>query len=94
VVTTPDGREVQRRDVTDQATPLNWEPRSDGGGALPAGAYNLTLETIGPTGRVDSLPVSTYTRVTEVSSGTDGVEVVLADGRRVATGDVTGLREE
>jgi len=93
VVTTPDGREVQRRAVTDETAPLDWAPNTETGGTLPAGDYNVALEAIGPTGRVETLPVSTYARVTEVSSGPDGVEVVLADGRRMPAAEITALRD-
>lgn len=91
VVYSPNGQELHRRAV-DGASPYSWDGLAPSGTPLLAGAYDLTLETRTATGRVESTPVSTYSRVTEVRATADGPQVVLSSGAVVAASDVSALR--
>lgn len=92
VVTNPNGLEVQRRSLAGAASPYIWDGVQPSGGSLPAGTYTVSVEATAASGRVSTLPVSSYARISEVRSGADGTLIVLDDGREVAASAVTALR--
>jgi len=92
VVTNPNGLEVQRRSLADADSPYVWDGLQPSGSALPTGTYTLSIEATAASGRVSTLPVSSYARISEVRAGDDGALVVLDDGRQVAASAITALR--
>lgn len=92
VVKTTSGLELHRIDVTGAATPYRWAGTSPGGEPLLAGDYALSVETVGSTGAVETIPVSSYSEVTEVRSGGAGAEIVLKNGRSLAPEAIAALR--
>ncbi len=88
------GREVQRMDVTSDATSVTWDGRrADGTQALP-GAYTVELHShAGGEGPPDVTVLPSYQRITEVRSGENGMEVVFASGDSRPVDAVTALRQ-
>ncbi|TDL84931.1 flagellar hook capping FlgD N-terminal domain-containing protein [Meridianimarinicoccus aquatilis] len=91
IVSGPSGQELHRSSISG-AGPLAWDGVSPTGTQLLAGSYNLSIETRTLSGQSETLPVSSYARITEVQSGTDGPLVVLDSGEIVSTSGITALR--
>jgi len=94
VVSSADGQELRRRDVSGVESPYAWDGRNATGEPLLAGRYRLAVETVDGAGRATTVPVATYTEISEVRTGAEGPEIVLADGRRVAPAEVSALRAD
>lgn len=92
VVSGPAGQELHRVPVTEPG-PMSWSGTSPGGDTLLAGSYSLALESAAADGTVQSLPVSSYARVTEVRAGENGPVAVMGDGTTVPAAQVKALRE-
>jgi len=92
VVSTPDGQEIRRRDISGQDSPYVWDGRTASGEPLLAGTYKLTIESLDAAGRTSTSPVATYARIAEVRAGSQGPELLLEDGRTVAPAEVSALR--
>jgi flagellar basal-body rod modification protein FlgD len=92
VVKTTSGLELHRRDLTSATSPYIWDGKSPSGDDLLKGEYDLSIETTSSSGATDTIPVSTYSRVSEVRSSADGAEIVLTNGQVVAPSEITALR--
>jgi flagellar basal-body rod modification protein FlgD len=92
VVSDTGGQELYRQPVTGPG-PLAWDGISPTGGQLLAGPYTLAVETRNASGRTETGPVSTYARVTEVQSGSEGPMIVLDNGTTVSADSITALRD-
>lgn len=92
VVATAAGIEVQRLDITGAGVPVSWDGTALNGDPLASGSYTVQIESTNAAGTITQTPVETYAAVTEVRAGSEGAEVVLADGRVLAADDVTALR--
>jgi flagellar basal-body rod modification protein FlgD len=93
VVATAGGQELHRLPITGSA-PFSWAGIAPSGTTLLAGNYALSIETRSQTGRAETSAVSAYSRVTEVRSGADGPQVVLANGATVAASSILALRAD
>lgn len=84
---------VQRFDVPSDAKQFEWAGRTADGSPVPSGNYRFkTVAWAGskPLAHTDT-PV--YQLVTEVRSGSDGGELILAAGHSVKAKDVSSLRQ-
>lgn len=88
------GTVVGREDVPLNGSSYLWNGTSLAGGLLPAGTYNLSIESyrdgtvIGTGGQVES-----YARILEArGGGTRGTTLILEGGAEVAATDITALR--
>lgn len=91
VVSDPSGQELHRSSISGSG-PLAWDGVSPTGSQLLAGSYSLSVESRSVTGQSETLPVSSYARIVEVQSGTDGPVAVLDSGDSVSTSSITALR--
>jgi flagellar basal-body rod modification protein FlgD len=82
------GNEVLRQAIDPDATTLDW-PR---GRSLPAGHYALHVEASAGDQPLTPIPVSHYTTVREVALGTDGTDLILANGTRLPTSALESVR--
>lgn len=64
---------------------------SDGRPLLP-GAYSFELESVSRGEITSAKPVEHYALVQEARIGSDGIDIVLAGGRAIASSEVTALR--
>lgn len=92
VISTPVGQEIRRIDVTGQTSPYTLTEASGADASLLAGSYNAEVIHHDSGGALTTATVETYAGVNEVRAGSNGAEVVLADGRVLSASDVTALR--
>jgi flagellar basal-body rod modification protein FlgD len=91
-ITTSDGIQLSRTDITGQSGDLIWAGQTEAGSPLLAGTYAIeTISTLAD-GTVTRQPVSSYAAVTEVRTAGTGVELRLANGTVLAAESVTALR--
>jgi flagellar basal-body rod modification protein FlgD len=93
VVRDMQGRLVSREAMPVSAAPYRWLGADATGSPLPAGSYQLSLEsrtgdTVTATAGIDH-----YARVIEVRAAAEGAKLVLEGGTEVPAADVTALRE-
>ncbi|MFV0244268.1 MAG: flagellar hook capping FlgD N-terminal domain-containing protein [Qingshengfaniella sp.] len=94
VISSAQGDILRRVDVTGSDTNLSWDGMDSNGQALLQGSYIAQLTATYPEGQTEIKPISSYTRVNEVRTGADGVEIVLASGTAISTDAVRALRED
>jgi flagellar basal-body rod modification protein FlgD len=87
------GTVVSQTEVAVQAGTYAWQGRDTDGNLLPKGSYTLSLTSLSATGELGSDTVTHYERVSEVRSGTSGVNLLLSNGTEVAASAVTAIRE-
>jgi hypothetical protein len=92
VVRNAAGYEISRQPMEPGTRDGIWSGLGEGGEALPAGAYAFVVEVPKPDGTVDTLPVHSYSRVTEAEAVDGKVQLILASGGRVGFDEITGVR--
>lgn len=88
-----EGEEVDRKQISTGAEPVEWAGIADDGTIFPSGLYSFKVESrsIGKT--IGTNPAETYSKITEARrQGADTV-FVLEGGSYVTSNDVTALRE-
>jgi flagellar basal-body rod modification protein FlgD len=71
-----------------------WDGSLPQGGQALHGRYSFEVESRHADGTVvDTQPAEIYTRVSEVQSTPQGLQVLTANGDRVAASSVSGLRD-
>lgn len=86
------GSVVNRVDLSPEVGAFDWQPVDIAGGPLPAGLYDVTLESYLGEDRlgVDAMP--SYARIAEVQSEGGAVWLVMEGGARIQAAAVRGLR--
>lgn len=93
VVRSPDGVEVTRSALQPDTATTTWDGKTDTGGVIPNGDYNLTVESFANGEKIGTGGVEFYGRVTEAQISGSDVRVVLSSGQSVAADAVTAIRE-
>jgi len=87
------GTVVSQTEVAVQAGTYAWQGRDTDGNPLPKGSYTLSLTSLSATGELGSDAINHYERISEVRSGTSGVNLLLSNGTEIAATGVTAIRE-
>jgi flagellar basal-body rod modification protein FlgD len=92
VVSDAAGTVMAREDLPVSADPYRWTGLDATGVPLPAGRYNLKLESYRDGEVIAATPVESYMRIREAQGGPDGTMLVLEGGVRVRADAITALR--
>ncbi|NOR32184.1 MAG: flagellar biosynthesis protein FlgD [Sulfitobacter sp.] len=87
------GAEVQRGLIPVSNDPVQWAGVSSTGAALPNGNYSFMIESFKAGESIGETDATTYSRITEAQIEGGATHLVLAGGSKIATADVTALRE-
>lgn len=85
------GTVIAQEEVPLSSAPYQWLGGGQAG-AVPAGLYQLGLESYAGDQLLSTSPVQAYARIIEARGGADGTRLVLQGGVEVAAMDVTALR--
>ncbi|WP_118137292.1 flagellar hook capping FlgD N-terminal domain-containing protein [Oceanicella sp. SM1341] len=91
VVSDTSGAEVGRVTVNPAAEQIVWDGEGTTG-TLPEGSYSFTVESYREGTLVDHRAVEVFSPVVEVRREEDSTVLVLADGSRIDSEDITTLR--
>ena len=93
VVYDEEGTEVQRVDIEKGLDPVDWAGQTSNGTTAVDGFYRFEIESFNNDALIRADPVETYSRVTEAQVLGGQTFVILESGARIASSDVTALRE-
>lgn len=93
IVASVDGNVLHRLDVSGADTDYSWTGQTEDGQEVLQGTYALSLVRRWADGTSQTDAVSSFARVTEVRSTSDGTELVLAGGQVVSPAEITALRD-
>lgn len=93
VVKDEEGVEVSRIDMAVSSVDYDWLGLDSAGNPLPAGIYELTLESYLGTTKLGTTGVEYFGQIEEIRSSTGGVTALFTGGIEVSTGLITALRE-
>lgn len=91
VVVDANGREIARHAIDPDGQTIAW-PAEGRGEAVPAGAYELRVESWAGAQALDPTPVSHYATVQEVVMGKEGSELILPGGVRLPIAALESIR--
>lgn len=86
------GAEVLRRPITPSTETLNWSGGDGTGQVLPDGIYQVEIAAYAGAADLGITPARHYSRVEEVTLGTDGTTLVLTNGIPLNVADLDALR--
>jgi len=86
------GTVVSRETLPVSSAPYLWLGADIAGNPLPAGTYQLELESYGGATLLDTSPVESYSTIVEAQAGPNGIRLLLAGGQSVDATSVTALR--
>ena len=92
VVSDAAGEEVGQIAIPNDGAPVTWLGTGTDGAVLPPGDYGFAVRGCRGDTPVETQPVQTWGRVTEVQQGADGPLLVLENGVRIPANEVTALR--
>ena len=87
------GNEVSRAPVPLSSTSYSWDGLASNGTGLSRGSYTFELESSLKGEVIETKPAEAYARVTEVRNDAGKTVLVLAGGAKIASDQVTALRE-
>lgn len=93
VVRDAKGALVSREEIPVAAGEYQWLGADSQGDPLPAGLYNLSLESFSGETLIATDGVESYAEITEVRGGSDGTRLILSGGVEVDADAVTALRK-
>lgn len=93
VVKDANGEEVSRTEIPVASADYTWAGLDGDGNPLPAGVYDLSLESYDGDNLLGETPVEYYGRINEIRSSPSGVTALFDGGVEVSTALVTALRE-
>lgn len=93
VVRGADGRVVSREPVPVTAQSYQWAGRDGAGNPLPAGRYDLALESWRGDRMLGASIPESYVPITEARTTKDGVVLVMKGGVEVPASRITALRQ-
>lgn len=86
------GEIVQSLDVPSGRQVMEWVGVSDSGAVLPAGRYDLTLESLSQDSVVASAPVEIHGKIAEARNAGGRAVLVMQSGQEVLSQDIIALR--
>ncbi len=86
------GVEVQRAEIDPARSEQDWVGVDKTGIPLPAGTYNLTVESFSNGELIATNPVTVQSRIVEARNDTGQPILVLENGYEVESSDILGLR--
>ena len=92
VVKNAAGTEVSRTEIPLGSADYQWQGHDNSGAALPAGNYDLALESYQGDTLLGSTAIEHYARINEIRSSISGVTALFAGGVEGSTGLITALR--
>ncbi|MFN3207667.1 MAG: flagellar hook capping FlgD N-terminal domain-containing protein [Roseovarius sp.] len=92
VVRDPLGHEVQRLGVSGDREEIAWLGSNAEGELLPAGTYQITVESYSGEDLVASTPVQLHGRIVEARTENGQTVLVMESGQEVDAADLLGLR--
>ena len=92
VVKNAAGTEVSRTEIPLGSADYQWQGHDNSGAALPAGNYDLSLESYQGDTLLGSTAIEHYGRIAEIRSSISGVTALFAGGIEASTGLITALR--
>lgn len=92
VVKNAAGAEVSRTQIPLGSADYQWQGRDNTGAALPAGNYDLALESYQGDTLLGATAIEHYGRITEIRSSVSGVTALFDGGIEASTGLITALR--
>ena len=93
VVRDAGGNEVSRTDIPVASADYDWLGLDGDGDALPAGVYDLSLESYRGDALLGATGMEYYGTIQEIRSSSGGVTALFAGGIEVSTALVSALRE-
>jgi flagellar basal-body rod modification protein FlgD len=93
IVRDAQGRLVAREAIPVGTAPYSWLGADATGMPLPAGSYQLSLESRNGEEVISTTPMQHYARVIEVKGTPEGTKLVLNGGVEVLAAQVTALRD-
>jgi flagellar basal-body rod modification protein FlgD len=93
VVRDMQGQLIAREAMPLGTAPYSWLGADATGMPLPAGSYQLSLESRNGENVLSTVGMEHYAKVLEVRTSPDGAKLVLAGGIEVPAAQVTALRE-
>jgi flagellar basal-body rod modification protein FlgD len=93
VVKDDEGVEVSRIDIAVSSVDYDWLGLDSAGNPLPAGIYELTLESYLGATKLGTTGVEYFGQIEEIRSSVGGVTALFQGGVEVSTGLITALRE-
>lgn len=85
------GEEVLRLSLGAAESRFSWNGRDGDGLVVPHGLYSVNVESAGADGKVVTAPLGVTSRVDEARMADGAVELVLANGARVAPSSVRAV---
>jgi len=92
IVRDSSGNEVQRIDLAPGTKKISWEGKTQTGGTLPSGEYDLSVEVSSEGKIVSHQPAGTFSRVVEARLDGDKTVLVLENGINAKASAVTAVR--
>ena len=92
VVKNSAGTEVSRTEIPLGSADYQWQGRDSTGAALPAGNYDLSLESYQGDTLLGATAIEHYGRVNEIRSSISGVTALFDGGVEASTALITALR--
>lgn len=91
VVRNSQGTEIQRLDVPPQDGAYLWAGVDDLGNPLPAGTYNITVESLSQGDVIGTHPAEVHGLIVEASNDHGAPSLVLESGQTVSADQILGL---
>ena len=92
VVRDTGGNVVQRLDAAAETGPVLWAGVGDTGAPLPAGRYDIALESYRAGDLLGARAAELHGRIVEARNDGDRITLVFAGGEEVPSGEILGLR--
>ena len=92
VVKDSNGNEVQRLDLAPGTKNFSWDGKTQTGGSLPPGEYDLSVEISSGGKIISHHPAGVFSRVVEARLDGDTTVLVLENGITIKAGAVTAVR--
>ncbi|MEL7259520.1 MAG: flagellar hook capping FlgD N-terminal domain-containing protein, partial [Pseudomonadota bacterium] len=93
VVRDTNGAVVQRFETTGQRQTVAWVGHDAHGNLLPAGTYQIDVESLSQGALINTAPVQVHGRITEARIQDGDTHLVFEGGQEVTSSDILGLRE-
>lgn len=90
----PNGSEVQRRQISTNGEPVEWDGILADGSLAPDGNYTFKVESMSLGQIIGESSAETYSRITEARLQDGATLLVLNSGATVSASEVSALREQ
>lgn len=86
------GAQVQRLALPLSTDPYQWTGLNDNGSPFETGTYRMEIEAYGNEELLSTTAAQTYSKITEVQSGSGDAALVLASGHSISAAEISALR--